>query len=136
LCCENRIFNIDAKHCKEMPHENDRQDDSDHWIHWETHCKHRKTNSWSNGDTMILTKPFLKRKVHFSASFAHMVSVKYMFVWSFASKSARKGEWEQCARDRFRFGQRILSAELVISPILDRCHRERICAKIMSWSSQ
>uniref|UniRef100_A0A1B0DBA5 Uncharacterized protein n=1 Tax=Phlebotomus papatasi TaxID=29031 RepID=A0A1B0DBA5_PHLPP len=46
--------------------------------------------------------------------------------WDFAYRTARKGHWEQVARDRERFGKRILSLGHVLSPILEKSHREKM----------
>lgn len=46
--------------------------------------------------------------------------VHEMHTWLFAYKNARRGKWEQIARDRSRFEYRIKRMEKIISPILFR----------------
>ena len=50
--------------------------------------------------------------------FSPKVKVHPMVVWSFAYKAARKGPWEQCARDRERFKKRIADVEEKIIHVL------------------
>ncbi|XP_041424491.1 protein phosphatase 1 regulatory subunit 15B L homeolog isoform X1 [Xenopus laevis] len=64
---------------------------------------------------------FIKR-VHFSPT----VNVHHMVVWSYAYRMARKGPWEEYARDRCRFQRRIAEAEGVIRNFLQPQHREKI----------
>ncbi|XP_066967569.1 uncharacterized protein [Macrobrachium rosenbergii] len=53
-----------------------------------------------------------------------------MIAWTFAYKNARRGPWEQCARDRVRFNSRIEALEPVISSVLEGSHREAMYQKI------
>lgn len=46
--------------------------------------------------------------------------------WEFAHRHARKGDWEQLARDRDRFEKRILSLGHVLSPVLQQNHRDKV----------
>lgn len=57
-----------------------------------------------------------KKKVRFNL----VPQVKILYVWSFAYKNARKCYWEQVARDRVRFNNRILQFERMFSPCLER----------------
>ena len=41
-----------------------------------------------------------------------------MIAWGFAYREARKGNWEQCARDRERFERRINNVKLILDPVL------------------
>ncbi|XP_020370817.2 protein phosphatase 1 regulatory subunit 15B-like [Rhincodon typus] len=66
------------------------------------------------------------KKVRFSP----VVTVHPMIVWDFASRAARKGPWEQYARDRSRFQRRIAEAEAVISPCLNQDHRNAMWNKL------
>lgn len=52
--------------------------------------------------------------------------VHTMYVWLFASKQARKGEWEQHARDRSRFSRRIQHIENCISYVFLPTHRQKM----------
>lgn len=49
-----------------------------------------------------------------------------MFKWDYAYRAARKGPWEQIARDRFRFNGRISNYHLILDPILQVDHRVRV----------
>lgn len=46
------------------------------------------------------------------------LNIKILYVWSFAHKQARKDIWQQIARDRSRFKERINNYDSIISPIL------------------
>lgn len=54
--------------------------------------------------------------------------VHVMRTWSYAYRSARKGEWESIARDRVRFQNRIQRAAACLDPVLDPHHRQQIYA--------
>lgn len=49
-----------------------------------------------------------------------------MIQWSFAYQAARKGPWEEYARDRERFKKRINSVEKTLNWIFDPKHRKDI----------
>ena len=57
-------------------------------------------------------------KVHFPSEHADLVHVHHMIDWSDAYQAARKGPWEQYARDRVRFQRRIAEVEKAISHVL------------------
>lgn len=44
--------------------------------------------------------------------------VHVLHVWNYASRAARRGEWEQIARDNVRFKLRIERLKDVIEPVL------------------
>lgn len=46
--------------------------------------------------------------------------VRVMYVWPYAHQEARRGEWEQAARDRERFKMRIQKLNKIIDPMLVR----------------
>ena len=48
--------------------------------------------------------------------------VYIMHVWDFASRSARRSEWEQVARDRMRFKARIEKLSSIIDIVLVKKH--------------
>lgn len=48
--------------------------------------------------------------------------IHHIFAWSFAYQAARKGPWEQYARDSDRFKQRIKQTEKKIGHIFPRNH--------------
>ncbi|CAG5104394.1 Similar to PPP1R15A: Protein phosphatase 1 regulatory subunit 15A (Homo sapiens) [Cotesia congregata] len=51
-------------------------------------------------------------------------TVHTIIKWDFAYRAARKGPWEQMARDRDRFRTRICSTGRVIEPVLATKHRD------------
>lgn len=61
-----------------------------------------------------------------TVSFNLKPEITELYVWQYAYREARKGKWEQTARDRHRFQRRISDLENVISPILTLHHREQI----------
>lgn len=58
--------------------------------------------------------------------------VQRMVVWDHAYREARRGPWEQQARDRTRFAQRVATLEPELSKVLEPGHRRamyrRLCA--------
>lgn len=52
--------------------------------------------------------------------------VHIMVKWNYAYRAARKGPWEEMARDNERFKGRINSIEAVLNPILTSKHRSEI----------
>jgi hypothetical protein len=52
--------------------------------------------------------------------------VHKIIAWDFAYRQARKGYWEDVARDRFRFNMSIQNLASILNPILDETHRRRI----------
>lgn len=57
-------------------------------------------------------------------------TVHPMVVWGHAYRQARKGPWEQQARDRARFAQRVASLEADLSLVLDPAHRRRVYRRL------
>ena len=76
-----------------------------------------------------------RRRVHFDDD--HLVSVRLLVHWRFAHEQARHGPWEECARDRVRFHDRIKSMEGVLSPTLKRKarHTEVLCKLHQKFNS-
>ncbi|XP_029441099.1 uncharacterized protein LOC115080809 isoform X2 [Rhinatrema bivittatum] len=77
-------------------------------------------NSQRSRDSSISLK-----KVRFSP----VVLVRQMRTWSFAHHMARKGPWEEIARDRCRFQRHIAEMETTIGWCLESGHREAIQAR-------
>jgi hypothetical protein len=50
--------------------------------------------------------------------FNDKIVVHRLIVWDYAARAARRGEWEQHARDRARFKCRIERLERIIAPVL------------------
>jgi Phosphatase-1 catalytic subunit binding region len=69
-----------------------------------------------------------KKKVHFPST--NLASVRPMLTWSHAHRIARKGEWEQLARDSVRFRERIASTASVLAPVFDPKHRANVCKRL------
>ena len=67
-------------------------------------------------------------QVHFVEP-SQLVKVQPMITWAFAYQAARKGPWEQCARDRERFSNRIKDTESKIAHCLTPAHRDMIYKK-------
>lgn len=55
------------------------------------------------------------KKVTFGGTEVHV-----MYVWQYAHREARRGKWEQEARDRERFQMRIQRLSEIINPVLMR----------------
>ncbi|ABF70603.1 hypothetical protein [Trichoplusia ni ascovirus 2c] len=70
----------------------------------------------------ILNLPLLKR-VKFSDQ-PHRIHI--MWVWSFAARQARVGEWDRYAINRDRFRRRIAEVDSAVSWILNPVHRSKI----------
>uniref|UniRef100_A0ACB8EWC3 Uncharacterized protein n=2 Tax=Sphaerodactylus townsendi TaxID=933632 RepID=A0ACB8EWC3_9SAUR len=66
------------------------------------------------------------KKVRFSSK----VAVHTLVVWDYASRAARRGPWEEMARDRCRFQRRIAEVGALLKPCLEVEHRARAWERI------
>uniref|UniRef100_W5M566 Protein phosphatase 1, regulatory subunit 15B n=1 Tax=Lepisosteus oculatus TaxID=7918 RepID=W5M566_LEPOC len=76
------------------------------------------------------------RNTEKKVSFSPVVQVHVMHAWSFALRAARRGPWEEMARDRARFRRRIEETEKAIGHCLSTAHREKILASLQSTASK
>ncbi|XP_034991356.1 protein phosphatase 1 regulatory subunit 15A [Zootoca vivipara] len=66
------------------------------------------------------------KKVRFSP----VVTVHPLVVWNYASRAARRGPWEEMARDRCRFRRRIAEVGAILEPCLRAEHRAKAWREI------
>ncbi|KAJ3652141.1 hypothetical protein Zmor_018132 [Zophobas morio] len=78
------------------------------------------TEDFGSSDSIIPRK-----KVRF-ANDSKLREIHPMVVWSYAYQAARKGPWEEYARDRDRFKNRVRNTETLIGHIFTAGHRSRI----------
>ncbi|KAG7473750.1 hypothetical protein MATL_G00099140 [Megalops atlanticus] len=100
------------------------------------HCKHYchqtsldrpRLTSWKKSGSVLAAGVQTEDKaVVKKVRFSPIVQVHIMHTWSFAMQAARKGPWEELARDRVRFQRRIEETEQAIGYCFHPSHRERI----------
>lgn len=65
------------------------------------------------------------KKVRFAAD-SELCEIHTMVQWSFAYQQARKGPWEEYARDRDRFSRRLIEMENILKPVFEASHRQKV----------
>lgn len=65
---------------------------------------------------------FILQRVRFSQD----IEVHFMVAWGFAYRNARKGNWEEVARDNARFKNSIEKMNEIFAPVFEQKHRDRI----------
>ena len=71
-------------------------------------------------------------QVHFPHTPGDLTKVRRMVLWPYAHQVARKGPWEQYARDTERFKKRIADVECAIKHVLENDHRQTVFEKYHS----
>ncbi|XP_034477782.1 uncharacterized protein LOC117784219 [Drosophila innubila] len=79
-------------------------------------------NSTDNTDDCKLDSQELRKRVRFNLK----PEIHVMHTWDFAYRAARKGDWQEMARDRDRFQQRIKRVAPTINTILNSNHRDKV----------
>jgi len=130
FCVNSTISSIIGWHDDDGDNEesdNDSNDDSDH---------DDASSFWDDGvfadiptfpcqdydASAQMVQPQRQSKVRFCDT----VEVHHMITWSYAYREARKGKWEQEARDRERFRQRIINTDNSIGWVLNQSHRDTV----------
>ncbi|XP_018565410.1 uncharacterized protein LOC108906589 [Anoplophora glabripennis] len=65
------------------------------------------------------------KRVRFAGD-EELCQVHNMVQWSFAYQQARKGPWEEYARDRDRFSRKVADIEKILTPVFDAAHRSKV----------
>nr|XP_008117123.1 PREDICTED: protein phosphatase 1 regulatory subunit 15A [Anolis carolinensis] len=66
------------------------------------------------------------KKVRFSS----VVTIHPLIAWDYAYRTARRGPWEEMARDRCRFHRRIAQVGAILQPCLEMEHRAKMWRKL------
>ncbi|WAR01772.1 PR15A-like protein [Mya arenaria] len=81
--------------------------------------------SWQQCVANVPTPVHIDKKVHFAEK-KQLATVHPIIAWSHAYAAARKGPWEEFARDRARFQRRVQESAKFLDPILAQSHRDKI----------
>ncbi|XP_013923410.1 PREDICTED: protein phosphatase 1 regulatory subunit 15A-like [Thamnophis sirtalis] len=91
----------------------------------------RKSASPLPAETVSQQEIQVKKKVRFSP----VVTVHSLVVWDYASRAARRGPWEEMARDRCRFHRKITQMAAILEPCLAKDHRDKVWKRIHGVST-
>ncbi|XP_036391275.1 protein phosphatase 1 regulatory subunit 15B [Megalops cyprinoides] len=97
-----------------------------HYCHQTSVDRPRLTTWKKSGSVLAAVVQTEDKAVVKKVRFSPIVQVHTMHTWSFAMQAARKGLWEELARDRVRFQRRIEETEQAIGYCFHPLHRERI----------
>lgn len=115
---DNTPTKLQAKHCHQQPTESDTTGSeqcqtsvAEQGIDVASYCQLSTHNS--------ITCPVPTKQVHFPDG-SDISVVHEMVAWNYAYRTARRGPWEQFARDRSHFRRRIDNLAPVLEPCLSR----------------
>ncbi|KAM4650888.1 uncharacterized protein O3C94_013513 [Discoglossus pictus] len=81
-----------------------------------------RSNEYAKAPAELHNRASHQKRVRFSPA----VTVHPLVTWSYAHRVARRGPWEEYARDRGRFQRRISETEASIGYCLEPLHRENV----------
>ncbi|XP_043915625.1 uncharacterized protein LOC122791766 [Protopterus annectens] len=111
-------------------------------VDWDTSkCEILDVDKESEFETLEKEKQLEKSqdqrsKVFKKVRFSDEVKVHHMIAWDYAYRAARKGPWEQYARDRCRFQRRIKETEFAVGYCFLPQHREEAWRRLQAAHMQ
>lgn len=129
FCVNSTISSIIGWHDSDNEESDNDSNESDH---------DDASSSWDDGDGVFAdiptfpcqdndaSAPMIQPHRQSKVRFCDTVEVHHMITWSYAYREARKGKWEQEARDRERFRQRIINTDNSIGWVLNQSHRDTV----------
>ncbi|KAJ6654342.1 hypothetical protein lerEdw1_006935 [Lerista edwardsae] len=91
------------------------------------------SSSWKKCDPIATEMPPVSQEqnqVIKKVRFSPVVTIHPLIVWDYASRAARRGPWEEMARDRSRFSRRITEVGAILEPCLEKEHRAKAWKKM------
>lgn len=108
----------------------------------EIECQAAKTDDQTDSSNLSEINARWEREVSEGVPVKSAARVRFggttvhpMVVWSHAYRKARSGPWEQQARDRARFRQRIGTVEAELAPILEASHRTAVYERLFGTTT-
>lgn len=98
---------------------------------WAHECN--RSSSGKKCDPIITEVPSVSQEpnqIIKKVRFSPVVTIHPLIVWDYASRAARRGPWEEMARDRSRFSRRISEVGALLERCLEKEHRAKIWRKI------